>query len=172
MRNQHASALRSGVAAVIVVALIGCTSDRGPTTSAPNEAAAPTDPAWDSPVDWLLRGPGAEALGGVPGSTWTPQTPLEVAAACGPTDAHEGWTLSGTVVAAHDVADGFDAGDEFDRLPSNGQRSWEHIRDQQLRLVERADGRVDVALFVPKPDAPDWDAVDQVEIVFRPDRCG
>lgn len=95
-----------------------------------------------------------------------------MAAACGPTDQHTGWTVSGVAVPASDVPDGFDAGEAVDLTRSNGQRVWEAAGEQPLRLIERDDGRIDVELFVPGGEAPDWDAVDQAEVEFGPQRCG
>lgn len=150
----------------------GCLAQLGPSDPSFNEGTPPGEPAGDSTIDWLLRGAGADTLADVPGSVWGPQTSIEVAAACGPTDQHEGWTLSGLVVPASDVTDEFDSGAEFDLAQANAQRAWEHVTHQRLRLAEREDGRVDAELFVPQNDAPEWEDVDQAEVVFGPERCG
>lgn len=170
--SRCAAVLRSGCVALTVLALAGCAPGRGATNSRPSEAGAPTGPAPESPIHWLLRGPGAEALDDVPASTWPPATALTVAATCGPTDPHTGWTASGVAVPASDVPDGFDAGEAFDLTQSNGQRVREAAGEQPLRLIEQDDGRVDAELFVPDGEAPHGDAVDQAEVEFGPERCG
>lgn len=151
------------LAVATLLLLAGCAA------GAPGESAPP---ASVSPVDWLLDGAGAEALGDVPGSRWPPDTPLIVNPVCGPTDEHEGWTLSASVVAGGDTGKDFDGGDDFELAHTNGRRVWRHVGDQRLRLVEQEDGRVDVEVFVARDDAPDWEAVDRVEVEAGPERCG
>lgn len=153
-------------ATLVVVAACG----PGGTPSAPE---AESGPGGEPPIDWLIGGPGAEVLGGVPGSTWTPEDGVSLSAECGPVDELEGWRVSATLVDAGE-ADGFSAGGGFEPARAGAPRSWEYVGDQPLRLVERDDGRVDFELFVPVDEAPAWEDVDEipVEVVFGGQRCG
>lgn len=172
MTRRRATALGFASVAMVAMAMDGCTPQPGPSDTPSNEGTASAEPARDSAIDWLLHGTGADTLADVPGSVWGPRTSLEVTAACGPTDQHDGWTLSGLVVPASSVTPEFDSGAEFELAHSNAQRAWKHVTHRRLRLTEREDGRVDAKLFVPQNDAPEWDDVDRAEVVFGPERCG
>lgn len=142
--------------------------------SAGGERGSEAHPAAAAPVDWLLRGGGAEALRALPGASWPPERPLQVAADCGPTDALEGWSLSATVVPADDRTPDFDGAPTFERGPDDRRGVWTHEGETRLQLIEQDDGRVDARLFVPAAEAPDWDTADEatLEVVFDGARCG
>lgn len=172
MTRLRATALGFAFVVMVAMGVSGCTPSPGPSETPSNEGTAPAEPAEGSAIDWLLHGAGADTLADVPGSVWGAQTSLEVTAACGPTDQHHGWTVSGLVVPTSRIPDGFDPGAEFELAHSNAQRTWEHVTHRRLRLTEQEDGRVDGELFVPRNDAPEWEDVDQAEVVFGPERCG
>ena len=154
--------------------LTACAPDATPTGSGPDEGSVQVHPPSASPIDWLFSGEGSDALAAVRGSTWSAETGVEVAAVCSPTDAHEGWTVSATLIPAGDVPADLDPGAAFLAVDTEGLRSWEHVGDRRLRLDERDDGRIDLEYFIPVGQAPVWEAVDQrdVEVVFSPDHCG
>lgn len=162
--------------AAVLVALTGCGAAQPPGGSAPWEAAGPGRGVAEAAVGWLVDGPGGDALGEVPGSTWSRDPGLRVRARCGLTDRHEGWTLSGRVVPADAAGEAFDGGEAFATAQTGGGRTWVHVEHGQLRLVERGDGGIDVVLAVADvdADAAAWHAVDRVdvEVVFAGERCG
>ena len=167
---------RLGVAMVVgaLFLLTACAPNATPTGGGPDEGSVQPGTPAGSPVDWLFNGEGSEALAAVPGSTWTAETGVEVAAVCSPTDAHEGWTVSATLIPAGDVPADLDPGEAFTAVDTDGLRAWEHDGEPRLRLVEREDGRIDLEYLVSVDEAPGWETVDQrdVEVVFSPDRCG
>jgi hypothetical protein len=145
--------------------------DRGrghePSTTPPSSVAQDV-------VGWLVD-EAAATFSAVPGFTWTAERGVTVAAACGPTDAHEGWWVIGVVVAPGErVPPGFGGGEVFTLVRADGLRRWTHVAEPDLWLVERDDGRVEFERFVAVEDAPEWEVIDQidVEVVFGPERCG
>lgn len=157
--------------AVLGMAAAGCLAD-DPPSSTQQGSSTPSSVGRD-PLAWLLNE--AEAtFSTVPGSTWTADRGIDVAAACSPTDAHEGWRVTSMIVTPDNRPDRFDGGETFTLVRADEPRRWTHVAEPELSLVERDDGRVDFELFVAVEDAPDWDAIDQndVEITFPPDRCG
>ncbi len=158
--------------AVLAMAAAGCGADDQPSGT---QAGPSTPPSVEpDPVAWLLDEAEAE-LSTVPGPTWTADRGITVSAACSPTDAHEGWRVTGMVLAPDkQIPDGFESGEAFTLAHADEPRRWTHNEESGLSLVERDDGRVEFELYVAVEDAPDWDAIDQidVDITFPPERCG
>lgn len=171
---RHRARRTAAVVAGALFLLTACAPNATPTGGGPDEGSVQPETPAGSPVDWLFSGEGSEALAAVPGSSWTAETGVEVAAVCSPTDAHEGWTVSAVLIAAGDVPANLDPGQAFTAVDADGLRSWQHDGEPRLRLVEREDGRIDLTYFVSVDEASDWETVDQrdVEVVFSPDRCG
>lgn len=162
--------------AAVLVALTGCGAEPPPGGSAPWEATGPGQGVAQAAVGRLVDGPGGDALGEVPGSTWSRDPGLRARARCGPTDRHEGWTLSGRVVPADAAGEAFDGGEAFATAHAGEGRTWVHVEYGQLRLVERGDGDIHAVLAMADvdADAAAWHAVDrvEVEVVFGGERCG